>query len=231
MPWVVANSIRPTQKYDAHPTFRQALTAHDADATMPPIHFMQTTLQDTLAFTRRFIMRSRQIGALVPSSQAVARVISAALQPLTAGHIIVELGAGTGVFTRQLLRDYPHHPVIAIELDADLAARLRRNCPTAHVVVGDASQLLAHLTALGFARENVGGIVSAIPFVSLPDAIRQSIFQAIAETLPSGRPYAQITYFTRAWRKFDLDSWFVREREQRVWWNVPPAVVMRFIRQ
>jgi phospholipid N-methyltransferase len=192
---------------------------------------MQTTLQDTLAFTRRFIAHYRQIGALVPSSQAVARVMSAAMQPIATGHVIVELGAGTGVFTRQLLRDYPHNPIVAVELDADLAARLRRNCPTAHIVEGDASQLSAHLSALGFTHAQVGGIVSAIPFVSLPDTIRMNIFRAMANVLPTGRPYAQITYFTGAWRKFDLDRWFARDYDQRVWWNVPPAVVMRFIRK
>jgi phosphatidylethanolamine/phosphatidyl-N-methylethanolamine N-methyltransferase len=192
---------------------------------------MQTTLQDTLAFTRRFITHYRQIGALVPSSQAVARVISAAMQPLATGQVIVELGAGTGVFTRQLLHDYPHNPIVAIELDTDLVTRLRRNCPTAHVVAGDASQLSAHLAELDFTHAQVGGIVSAIPFVSLPAVVRTCIFQAMAEVLPAGRPYAQITYFTGAWRKFDLHQWFTRDHDQRVWWNVPPAVVMRFIRK
>ena len=191
----------------------------------------RTAFQDTLVFTQRFLTNYRQIGAFVPSSAAAARTISNAIGPMQAGQVIIELGAGTGSFTRQLCADYPDQQVIAVELDPTLAQRLRSNCPTAQVVEGCASRLAEHLAARNLTPAAVGGVVSALPFVSLPPDLRERIFKAIVDVLPTGRKYAQITYFTGAWKNFRLESWFNRAPDRRVWRNLPPAVIMTFARK
>ena len=129
---------------------------------------LTTKFNETFAFTKKFISHYQQMGAVVPSSEYLAQAIVAALPPIPSGQYIIELGAGTGVFTRQLLADHPSNPIIAIELDHDMAERLRINCPDATVVEGDAAKLSDILLSLNVRHDQVGGILSAIPFISLP---------------------------------------------------------------
>lgn len=55
---------------------------------------------------------------------------------MTAGDLVVDIGAGSGMLTGALLRAGAR--VIAIEPDRKLAARLRRACPAAEVIEADA---------------------------------------------------------------------------------------------
>jgi phospholipid N-methyltransferase len=192
---------------------------------------MTTKLNDSFAFTKKFLVKYRQMGAVVPSSKYLARAMVAALPSMTPGKYIIELGAGTGVFTRQLLADRPSNPTVAIELDHDLAVTLRSEYPKATVIEGDASKLSDILASLNIQQDQVGGILSAIPFISLPASIGDSIFSAIADVLTTGMPYIQVTYFSPSWRKFNVWKYFDRPSIKRVWRNVPPAEVMEFIRK
>jgi 23S rRNA (adenine-N6)-dimethyltransferase len=55
---------------------------------------------------------------------------------VSAGDLVVDVGAGSGMLTAPLLAAGAR--VIAIEPDGRFAARLRRGCPAAHVVEADA---------------------------------------------------------------------------------------------
>jgi phospholipid N-methyltransferase len=186
---------------------------------------------DSFAFTKKFLAKYREMGAVVPSSKYLAKAMVAALPPMPDGQYIIELGAGTGVFTRQLLADRPSNPIIAIELDHDLCETLRASCPNAIIVEGDASKLADILAALNIRHDQIGGVLSAIPFISLPKPIGDSIFSAMADVLAPGKPYVQVTYFSPSWRDFSAWKYFDRRSIKRVWRNVPPAEVMEFIRK
>jgi len=192
---------------------------------------LSTKFNDSFAFTKKFLVKYREMGAVVPSSKYLAKAMAAALPPMSAGQYIIELGAGTGVFTRQLLIDRPSNPTIAIELDHDLAETLRSSCLNATVVEGDASKLSNILINLNISHNQIGGIVSAIPFISLPKPIGDSIFSAVANVLAIGKPYVQVTYFSPAWRNFGVWKYFDRRSIKRVWRNIPPAEVMEFVRK
>src|SRR5262249_7129015 len=75
---------------------------------------------------RKFFQRGRMIASVVPSPRFMARAIIHDIDFETA-RCIVELGAGTGPITAELLRRAkPHTRVLILELDPDLCARLRR---------------------------------------------------------------------------------------------------------
>jgi phospholipid N-methyltransferase len=192
---------------------------------------MTTKTNGAFAFTKKFILQYRQMGAVVPSSKYLARAMVAALPTMDAGKYILELGAGTGVFTRQLLADRPSNPVVAIELDHDLAAGLKTNYPNAKVVEGDASKLPDILAGLNIPKDRVGGVLSAIPFLSLPKPVGDSIFAAVADVLDTGKTFVQVTYFSPSWRNFSVWNYFERRSIKRVWRNIPPAEVMEFVRK
>jgi phosphatidylethanolamine/phosphatidyl-N-methylethanolamine N-methyltransferase len=145
------------------------------------------------------------------------------------GKVILELGPGTGVFSRELLWRYPHSRIVAIEVNDSFANRLNQAVPGITVIRGCASQLDVHLTKLGLSRENVAAVVSGLPLLSLPGELPQQILASVTGVLQPGQRYIQFTYSVRAWKRFDVVG-FNRGPTKKIWWNVPPANVLTFIR-
>lgn len=147
---------------------------------------------EELLFLRRWLAHPLKVGALLPSSawlgQLVARNV--ALGP---GEYVVELGAGTGTVTRELLASgIPSDRLFVVELDADLCAFLRRQLPGAQVIQGDATQLRALLPA--GVPGKVRTVVSGIPMVTLPLPLQRRMIGAWFDVMgPDGR-MLQYTY-------------------------------------
>ena len=59
-------------------------------------------VRDTLTFLGQCAIRFRQTGAVVPSGGPLARAMVTAIGHLEPGQVVIELGPGTGVFTREL---------------------------------------------------------------------------------------------------------------------------------
>ncbi len=175
-------------------------------------------------------MRDRkQIGAVLPSSPRLARAMVSALGPIEPGELIVELGPGTGVFTKEIVKHYPDNPLMIVEFSDTFIATLRQRFPAAVVVNGCASELVQHLDAHELKGHQVGGLISGLPLLSLPQGLREGVWQSIADVLPEGRRYVQFTYSKRAWRKLHVPHMEL-EATRRVFLNVPPAVVLPFKR-
>jgi phosphatidylethanolamine/phosphatidyl-N-methylethanolamine N-methyltransferase len=184
---------------------------------------------ETLQFLGQCATHIRTTGALAPSGKALARAMVTAMGQLQPGQVIVELGPGTGVFTREIRKRYPTHPVVAIEFNEQFVKTLRQRMSDVHIVQGCASQTVGHLNALGFEKHQVGAVISGLPLLSLPRELSNSIFAAIADVLEPGRRYVQFTYSKRMWKKFQPPG-FRFDQSRMVWLNVPPAVVMPFTR-
>lgn len=186
-------------------------------------------MQNTLAFLHEFARNHRQIGAVAPSGPRLARAMIEALGPMPQGHIIIELGAGTGSITRQLPLYYPAHPIIAVERSNNFAAGLRKELPNVFVSEACASELPEILKNLGLDNRPVGGIISGLPMLSLPEDLRKSIFRAAARTLPHGRKFIQFTYWKPAWSRISPPG-LKLDRSNTIWLNIPPAAVLPFRR-
>ncbi len=184
---------------------------------------------DNWRFFKALARNRRETGAIAPSGRFLARRMVEQLGELTPGEVIVELGPGTGPFTRHLLRRYPDHPLVAIEFCPELSGLLRRRYPAAKVVNGCASRIDTALAEHGYTPDQVGGIVSGLPMLSLPNELRDSIFASIRDHLRPGRRYVQFTYSGLAWRDIH-PSGFARCGRHRVLVNLPPAVVITFER-
>jgi len=187
------------------------------------------SVRDSLAFIRQSLGNFRQTGAILPSSGALARAMVDAIGPILPGDILVELGPGTGVFTRQIRKRYPDNPLIAVEFNEPLAERLRHTHPDVHVVCGCASEIRIHVEALGLNPNRIGVVLSGLPLLSLPRPLCDAILAGLGEVVPLGRRYVQFTYSQRAWQKWHLAG-FRRDNPRRVWLNVPPASVLAFTR-
>lgn len=184
---------------------------------------------ETLQFLGQCAAHIRTTGAVAPSGRHLARAMVTAMGELKTGQVIVELGPGTGVFTRELRKRYPGHPIVAIEFNEMFAKTLRERMSDVHVIQGCASKTLDHVRELGYERSQVGAVISGLPLLSLPRDLGMAIFAAIAEVLEPGRRYVQFTYSKRMWKKFQPPG-FRFDQTRMVWLNVPPAVVMPFTR-
>lgn len=186
-------------------------------------------MKKTMLFLGQMARRWRTMGAIAPSGGTLARTIARKVGELADGQVIIELGPGTGVITRALVERFPHNPILAIEVNEPFIAPLRKEFPAVKVVQGCASQLEAHLAQHGWTADNVGAVVSGVPLLALPGDLPKLILASVASVLRPGRPFIQFTYSERRWRRFNAVG-FERLSSKRVWWNVPPAYVLHFVR-
>jgi phosphatidylethanolamine/phosphatidyl-N-methylethanolamine N-methyltransferase len=186
-------------------------------------------MKESLLFLAQAIRHWRTAGTFTQSRPALARAIADAVGDVADGQVLLELGPGTGVVTRELIRRFPRARVIAVEVLGAFASRLEQAMPEVTVVRGCASQLEAHLAERGVDPEEVAAVVSGLPMLSLPGDLPRRILASVSAVLRPGRRYVQFTYFKRAWRRFTLDG-FRGLARRRVWLNVPPAYVLTFVR-
>lgn len=176
------------------------------------------------SFFTRFLGDRRHVGAVLPSSRALARAMAQAVGTLDPQDVIVELGPGTGALTVELMRVFPYARFVLIERDETFVRQLRTQFPSAMVVQGDAADLELLVKKIGV---RPGAVVSGLPMLSLPKPTRNAVFSALEHVLSKGTRFVQFTYGPSAWKKIPLPG-FHPVAFRRVWGNIPPAAVLTF---
>lgn len=187
---------------------------------------------ESLRFLREFIRRPTRVGAIAPSSRWLARTMVES-GDLRKADTVVELGPGTGSFTRAILdRIAPSATFFVMEVNAEFATSLRRRFPDLTVHNDSAERLPEYLPAHG--KSAVDCILSGLPWASLPMPVQEGVMSAVVESLRPGGTFATFAYLhalylpnARRFRK-RLEDLFTRvELSPVVWLNVPPAFVYR----
>jgi phospholipid N-methyltransferase len=140
-----------------------------------------------LEFFKGFLRNPKEVGSVIPSSRFLTRRVLECGQ-VSSARVVVELGAGTGVLTREILRRLPAEGrLIAIEISAAFCAHLRTlQDPRLRVVHGSAEDLEQALAQAGETRADL--VVSGIPFSTLERGLGRRTLQAARRVLsPSGR--------------------------------------------
>src|SRR5262245_60502694 len=179
-------------------------------------------LDDEVRFIRTWIEKPLSLGAVTPSSRALARTMASYIDPARLGPI-VELGPGTGPVTEALLEQgiVPSRLVL-VEFDPTFCRLLRTRYPAATVVQGDAYNLKRLLA--GLMEQPAAGVVSGLPLFTKPLRMRlRLLFEAFALMSP-GAPFVQFTYNAVPPLPKRLDR-VSAEASERIWMNIPPARV------
>ena len=137
--------------------------------------------------------------------------------------VVVEFGAGSGVYTRELLRRMgPDARLIAFEVDEGLAAGVRAELddPRLQLVAGSAEDVEQYL---GGAQVDV--LVSALPFTSLPGEVRQRVLDLSPKILGPRGVMLVLQYSPFIQRELQRRFANVERRISPV--NVPPAFLFR----
>jgi phosphatidylethanolamine/phosphatidyl-N-methylethanolamine N-methyltransferase len=145
---------------------------------------------DVLSFFLSWLANPVRTGALAPSGRSLADAITAEISPATGP--VIELGPGTGVFTRALLaRGVPERQLALIEYSSDFARVLQFRFPQATVLWMDASRLDS-ITLFG--GEPAGAVVSGLPLLSMSARKAMAVLSGAFNQLRAGGAFYQFTY-------------------------------------
>jgi phosphatidylethanolamine/phosphatidyl-N-methylethanolamine N-methyltransferase len=181
---------------------------------------------DVLTFIRNLRARPKTTGAVLPSGQALARMMAGQVDPSSTGPIL-ELGPGTGVFTQALLeRGIAPERLILIEFNPSFVRHLRKRFPAIRVLHGSAFDL-ADLWQQ-HELDPAAAIISGLPLLNFPLALRESLIEQCLDILQPTGGLIQFTYSQRP--SVPAPEGAGVTLIGRVWRNMPPASVWRYER-
>ena len=152
-----------------------------------------TRWNEALTFLRATRADTSRVGAIAPSGPTLTRLMTRDIGRHSG--LVVELGPGTGVFTRALLKQgVREKDLTLVECCQEFALMLREKFPEARVLQMDAERLHRHEP---FLEGGVGAIVSGLPLLNMsPSSVLRILRGAFQWIRPSGAFY-QFTYGPR----------------------------------
>jgi len=154
------------------------------------------SIGDELRFVRGWLRAPLRTGAIAASSRALGRRMAGFVDPAAPGPVL-ELGPGTGIFTRALIdAGIDEERLVLVEADRQFAAHLRTAFPKATLIVGDAyapEQWLPECPQGPFSA-----IVSGLPLLTQPREKRRKVIGACLDQARPGASFIQFTYRTAA---------------------------------
>ena len=184
---------------------------------------------DFFQFFRSWISDPHRVGAVAPSGDTLSRLMTQQITP--ADGPVLELGAGTGVFTKALVaRGVRERDLTLVEYGSDFMRVLQLRFPQARVLWMDASQLGSYDL---FPGADVGAVVSGLPLLTMsPRKVMSILSGAFCHMRPTGSFY-QFTYGPRCpVPRPILDRLGLKAtRVGGTIRNIPPASVYRITRR
>lgn len=188
-------------------------------------------MNENIEFLQAFLKNPLKVGAIAPSSPELSRKMLDGITP-NAESIVLELGPGTGSFTKIISEIIPDKAsYLGVELDRNLVKCLRLKFPELRIIRGNACKIYAihERSKLG----KVDYILSGLPFVSMPSEISCKIFGEIEKFMDDGClfrtfQYAHGYYMPSAikLREFMKKRYGAAEKSPLVIKNVPPAYTL-----
>jgi phosphatidylethanolamine/phosphatidyl-N-methylethanolamine N-methyltransferase len=178
-------------------------------------------LDDEVRFIRSWIAKPLTVGAVTPSSKALARAMARYVDPDADGPVI-ELGPGTGPVTDALVeRGVNPSRLVLVEFNPKFCQLLAQRFPEATVVQADAYRLRESLAMLG--RHEASAIVSGLPLMTKPLRMRLRLLREALALLQARAPFVQFTYAVVP--PIPKLTGVRVEASERIWRNMPPARV------
>jgi phosphatidylethanolamine/phosphatidyl-N-methylethanolamine N-methyltransferase len=183
--------------------------------------------EEELQFLRGLIASPRGVGAIAPSSPALARAVAAQVDPAKPGPIL-ELGPGTGAITKELLgRGVAPERLTLIEYDPDFVKLLAERFAGVRVLKGDAFEFERSIG--NHAAEDFAAIVSGIPLLNFPQPKRRALVETALRRLRRGAPFVQFSYGFQP--PLAAPAGATVRQAAFIWKNLPPARVWVYRRR
>lgn len=179
-------------------------------------------------FFAAWVRRPRQTASVVPSSRYLARLMVRGLEP--DGGRVLELGGGTGVFTRAILaHGLPAERLEVVEINSVFARGLERQFPTVDVIQHRAESISAHVAGVAGTYQRV---VSGLPLLAINQETQRAILEEAFRLLAPDGVFVQFTYslFPPVSRDLLRSLGLEATRAGQTIRNFPPATVFHFRR-
>lgn len=188
-------------------------------------------MNEKALFIKAMLKNPLSVGAVTPSSKALAQQIIEGINP-TKDSIILELGVGTGAVTEAISGILPdRESYLGIEIDQKLTTYVQGLFPHLKVINSDACGASKLHKELKMGR--VRYILSGIPFVSLPKEVSKKIFDEIGIFMEGGCEFRTFQYVhgyyslpAKRLRDYMSDRFGPMTKSPVVMRNIPPAVVL-----
>lgn len=181
-------------------------------------------------FLHEFVRNWKTVGAVAPSSPALAYRMMESAEVGKARHIL-ELGPGTGAFTEAILDVMPHGcSYLGIELNETFVSRLKPRFPGMDFRIAGAQEF--DFNSYLADREPFDVVVSGLPWTAFPPCLQEAILGNVLPHLCPGGRFATFAYY--GFHRLPSGQRFRGLLHQRlpgvetsrvVWGNMPPAFV------
>ena len=173
-----------------------------------------------LTFLAGFLRHPKEVGSVIPSSRTLIRRI---LQfgGVEEARTIVELGPGTGVITKPMLRAMPADSrVVGMEINPLYIRTLREDIADPRFTVHEGA-VIGLPEALGkIGTETADLVISGIPFSTLERAEAIRTLENVRDHLAPGGRF--LAYQFRSEVKRLADPVFGPGETHQGYWNIPP---------
>jgi phospholipid N-methyltransferase len=162
-------------------------------------------------------------GSFFPSSKFLGERMLDNVE-MKSGICIIELGAGTGAFTKQILNRLPADgKLIVFEINPSMVEFLKSNFidPRLFILEADASDIVTAIQKIGIA--NVDYIISGLPLGNFRRIERDRILRSIVASLNENGTYLQFQYLLASY--LHIKEHFVTKIVGYEYRNIPPAFI------
>ncbi|NRG16518.1 methyltransferase domain-containing protein [Rhizobiales bacterium] len=192
------------------------------DGSARKVRGLREKIADEVRFFRSWAENPLTTGAVSPSSADLAKRMASFVEADGNGKVL-ELGPGTGVVTKEILRHgVPARDIVALEYNGEFCRLLKRRHPDMAVVEGDAYTLRKTLGEMK--PGSLSSIVSSLPLFTRPRQVRRALIDDALTLLKPGAPFIQFSYALfppvtpeAGWCTLQRTGWIVM--------NLPPARV------
>lgn len=179
-------------------------------------------------FLYRYLLHPKQTGAVCSSSSSLSKTITQNID-LNKAKNIIELGSGTGAFTKQILKQKnPQACFFAVEINTAMADKLIKKFPDIDLEIDSLENL--SLMMKKRSMQKADRIICGIPWALLSDKKQDQFLKIIYEALEDDGIFTSFAYIlpslpAKRFRKKIFKLFKEVKLSRIVWNNIPPAFV------
>lgn len=178
-------------------------------------------------FLLEAIKNFREVGTVTRSGKALSEKIASFITK--EDQYVLELGAGDGAITKRILdRMHPKGKLLAFEINPKMYEVLTKIEDPRFFPINDSAENMEKYMS-DHNIEIFDSIVSAIPYIVLPEDLARRILGLCKKNLKDGKSYMQVHYAKTL--KSLYTSVFGNIETYFVLFNVPPAYAFRCIKK
>jgi len=178
-----------------------------------------------LLFILQYITKPRTVGAILPSSKYLAQKMIKNID-FASAKCIAEYGAGTGVFTHQLVQKRnPNTLLLIFEMNESFCDKLKQqfaNQPNMFIINDSAAKIGEYLAK--FNQPHADYVISGIPFASIPKENAVAILNQTKKHIKKEGKF--ITFQYTLLKKDFIGQFFNEIKLTREFRNIPPAYIL-----